>query len=321
MTAKIEDYALIGDCETAALVNRNGSIDWLCWPSFSSQACFAALLGNEENGYWSIQPATGKWTTSRRYRDETLILVTTFEQPDGTMRLIDFMPIREKNSDVIRIVECVRGKISVRMELALRFDYGLTVPWVTHATHGVRAVAGPHVAMLAASVPVFGENLKTIAEFSLSKGERATFSLTHGASHRPDPKPPNVDEALESTEEFWKKWNSRSKYKGQYREAVQRSMMTLKALTYQPTGGIVAAVTTSLPERIGGERNWDYRYCWLRDTTFTLLALANGGYFEEAVAWQDWLLRALAGSPEQIQILYGLCGERLLVEWDLDWLA
>ena len=320
MNERIEDYALIGDCETAALVSRSGSIDWLCWPSFSSQACFAALLGSEANGYWSISPAGGNWETTRKYRDETLILETTFEQPDGTMRVLDFMPVGEKNSNVVRIVECLRGKISARMELALRFDYGLTVPWVTHTSDGVRAVAGPHLAVLAASVPVFGENLKTVAEFNLSKGKRATFCLVHGASHRPDPKAVDVDEALDATERFWKKWNARSNYKGRYRDAVQRSMMTLKALTYRPSGGIVAAVTTSLPERIGGERNWDYRFCWLRDTTFTLLALANGGYYEEAVAWQDWLLRALAGDPMQVQILYGLCGERLIPEWNLDWL-
>lgn len=320
MTARIEDYALIGDCETSALVDRNGSIDWLCWPTFSSQACFAALLGTEEHGYWRITPAGGDWKTTRSYRGNTLILETTFKHPDGTVRLIDFMPIREKNSNVVRIVEGLRGNVALRMELSLRFDYGFAVPWVTHLADGVRAVAGPNLAVLHASVPVHGENLKTVAEFDVSEGERATFVLAYGASHLADPKPIEGKLALRETEKFWKKWAARSKYKGPYRDAVSRSLMTLKALTYQPTGGLVSAVTTSLPEQIGGTRNWDYRYCWLRDTTFTLLALANGGYFDEAVAWQDWLLRALAGSPEKVQIMYGLAGERQLIEWEVDWL-
>ena len=320
MAAKIEDYALIGDCETAALVDRNGSIDWLCWPNFASEACFAALLGTQDNGYWKIVPAKGEWRTTRRYRDDTLILETTFEQKDGTIRLTDFMPIRGKNSDVVRIVECIRGSVDVRMELALRFYYGLTVPWVTHIDDGVRAIAGPHLGVLHASVPVHGENLKTVAEFTLHQDEQATFTLTYGPSHLADPKKIDAKLALEETEIFWKGWNARLKYKGRYREAVVRSMMTLKALTYRPTGGIVAAVTTSLPEWTGGQRNWDYRYCWLRDTTLTLLALANGGYFDEAEAWQNWLLRALAGSPDQVQIMYGLAGERQLVEWEVGWL-
>ena len=320
MTARIEDYALIGDCETAALVDRNGSIDWLCWPNFSSQACFAALLGTDEHGYWRITPAEGGWKTTRCYREDTLILETTFEHADGTVRVIDFMPMREKNSNMVRIVEGLRGRVAVRMELVLRFDYGFTVPWVTHVVDGVRAVAGPNLAVLHATVPVHGENLKTVAEFDVREGDHATFTLTYGASHLADPKSIDAKKVLDETEKFWRKWASRSKYRGQYREAVDRSLMTLKALTFQPTGGIVAAATTSLPERIGGKRNWDYRYCWLRDTTFTLLALANGGYFEEAVAWQDWLLRALAGSPEKLQIMYGLGGERELIEWEIDWL-
>lgn len=320
MASRIEDYALIGDCETAALVDTNGSIDWLCWPSFSSDACFAALLGTEDHGYWKIVPAAGDWTTTRHYRDGTLILETTFEQAKGAMRLTDFMPIRGKNSDIVRVVECVRGQIAVRMELVLRFDYGHTVPWVTRLDDGVRAIAGPNLAVLHASVPVHGENLKTVAEFTLGQGEKAGFTLTYGASHLDDPKRIDTARSLEETENFWKRWNARLKYQGVYRDAVERSMMTLKALTYRPTGGVVAAVTTSLPESIGGTRNWDYRYCWLRDTTFTLLALANGGYFDEAVAWQDWLLRALAGSPDQVQIMYGLSGERQLVEWEIGWL-
>ncbi len=320
MTARIEDYALIGDCETAALVDRNGSIDWLCWPDFSSEACFAALLGTGDHGYWRISPANGEWTTTRRYRKGTLILETTFEHPDGAMRLIDFMPVRGQNSDVVRIVEGLRGNLAVRMELALRFEYGRTVPWVTRIEDGVRAIAGPSLAVLHASVPVHGEDLKTVAEFDLSQGERASFTLTYGASYLPDPKPIDLGQALEDTERFWQRWNARLKYEGRYRDSVERSLMTLKAMTFRPTGGIVAAVTTSLPEAIGGQRNWDYRYCWLRDTTFTLMALANGGHFDEAEAWQDWLLRALAGSPAQVQIMYGLKGERQLVEWEAGWL-
>jgi GH15 family glucan-1,4-alpha-glucosidase len=321
MAAKIEDYALIGDCETAALVDASGRIDWLCWPDFSSEACFAALLGTEENGYWKIAPKDGEWSSSRTYREHTLILETTFDLADGAVRLIDFMPVRGHNSDVVRIVEGIRGSVEMRMELALRFDYGRTVPWVTRIDDGVRAVAGPNLAVLHGSTPVHGENLKTVAEFTVKEGQRAWFTLTYGASYAPDPRRIDFKRALEETEAFWTRWSAQMKYSGRYREAVERSLITLKAMTYQPTGGIVAAVTTSLPEAIGGERNWDYRYCWLRDTTFTLLALANGGYFDEAAAWQDWLLRALAGSPDQVQIMYGLKGERQLQEWKVAWLA
>jgi GH15 family glucan-1,4-alpha-glucosidase len=320
MAAKIEDYALIGDCETAALVNKTGSIDWLCWPDFSSQACFAALLGSEENGYWKIAPHSGEFSVTRRYRDHTLVLETVFEHKDGAFRLIDFMPIRGLNSDVVRIVEGIRGTLDVRMELALRFDYGRTVPWVTRIEDGIRAVAGPNLAVLHSNVPVRGENLKTVAEFGITKGDRIWFTLTYGESYLVDPKRIDCGRALEDTERFWQRWSARLNYDGEYREAVERSLITLKALTFRPTGGIVAAVTTSLPEQIGGQRNWDYRYCWLRDTTFTLLALAHAGYYDEAVAWQDWLLRALAGSPDQVQIMYGLKGDRQLVEWEVDWL-
>jgi len=326
MPARIEDYALIGDCETAALVSTSGCIDWLCWPDFSSDACFAALLGTEENGYWRISPAEGAWSMTRRYRDHTLILETTFEHADGAVRLIDFMPVRERNSDreqdssIVRIVEGIRGELTLRMELALRFDYGRTVPWVTGLEDGIRAIAGPNLAVLRTTVPVRGEDLKTVANFTVSQGERRSFTLTYGASYRQDPKQTDILQALEDTERFWLHWNGRLKYQGKYRDAVERSLITLKAMTYRPTGGVVASVTTSLPEAIGGVRNWDYRYCWLRDTTFTLLALANGGYFEEAEAWRDWLLRALAGSPDQVQIMYGLKGERQLVEWEIEWL-
>jgi GH15 family glucan-1,4-alpha-glucosidase len=320
MPAKIEDYALIGDMETAALVDRNGSIDWLCWPDFSSAACFAALLGSEENGRWKISPAEGEFTTERSYRDHTAILETTFIQKDGAFRLIDFMPPRGRHSDVVRVLEGIRGNVAVRMELVLRFDYGRTVPWVTAIKDGVRAVAGPNLAILRTSVPVHGENLKTVAEFTLRKGERVWFTLTYGASCESDPQPIDFRRALNISTRDWRKWSSRLQFEGKYREEVERSLITLKALTFRPTGGIVAAPTTSLPERIGGSRNWDYRYCWLRDTTFTLLALMNAGYYNEAEAWQDWLLRALAGSPDQMQILYGLYGEHQLIEWEVGWL-
>jgi GH15 family glucan-1,4-alpha-glucosidase len=321
MAAKIEDYALIGDCETAALVDKNGSIDWLCWPDFSSEACFAALLGSEENGYWKITPAEGKWKTTRRYRPHTLILETTFEHADGAFRLIDFMPVRQQHSHIVRMVKGIRGKVAVRMELALRFDYGRTVPWVTHIKNGVRAIAGPNLAVLRASVPMCGENLKTVADFTLTKGQSVSFALTYGTSYKPSPRKIDTAQTLADCEQLSRRWSQRLKYKGKYRDAVERSLITLRAMIYRPTGGIVAAVTTSLPESIGGVRNWDYRYCWLRDTTFTLLALANGGYFDEAAAWEDWLLRALAGSPEQVQIMYGLKGERQLPEWEIDWLS
>jgi GH15 family glucan-1,4-alpha-glucosidase len=320
MSARIEDYALIGDCESAALVDRNGSIDWLCWPDFSSEACFASLLGTEDNGYWKIAPCDCEWKTTRRYRDHTLILETTFECAEGAVRLIDFMPIREKFSDVVRFVEGVRGTVDMRMELALRFDYGRAVPWVTKIDDGVRAIAGPNLTVLHSSIPVHGEDLRTVADFSVSEGDRVWFTLTYGESYAPDPEPIDPEQALKDAEKFWCDWSSRLQYQGKYRDIVERSLMALKAMTYRPSGGVVAAITTSLPESIGGVRNWDYRYCWLRDTTFTLLALTNAGYFDEAEAWQDWLLRALAGSPEQVQIMYGLKGERQLIEWEVDWL-
>jgi GH15 family glucan-1,4-alpha-glucosidase len=321
MPAKIEDYALIGDCETAALVDRDGSIDWLCWPDFSSEACFAALLGDLENGYWKIAPARGKWKTTRRYRPHTLILETTFEHAEGSFRLIDFMPVRQRNSHIVRIVEGIRGKVPLRMEMALRFDYGRGVPWVTHIKDGVRAVAGPNLAVLRASVPVHGENLKTVADFTVSRGDRIHFSLAYGTSYRPNPRRIDVEQTLKDCELRWRLWSLRLNYKGKYRDVIQRSLITLRAMIYRPSGGIVAGITTSLPESIGGVRNWDYRFCWLRDSTFTLLALANAGYYDEASAWQAWLLRALAGSPEQVQVMYGLKGERQLLEWEVGWLS
>lgn len=320
MSARIEDYALIGDCETAALVDRNGSIDWLCWPAFSSEACFAKLLGTEDNGYWRIAPTGDEWKTTRKYREHTLIVETIFETKDWAVRLIDFMPVRGKNSDVVRFVEGVRGETRMRMELCLRFDYGRSIPWVNRIEKGVRAIAGPNLCLLRASVPTHGENMKTIAEFPVREGKRVWFTLTYGPSHQDDPPEIDVDEAFKETVSFWEDWASKLHFEGEHREIVERSLITLKAMTYLPTGGVVAAITTSLPESLGGVRNWDYRYCWLRDTTFTLLALANGGYYDEAVAWQDWLLRALGGSPDQVQIMYGLRGERQLQEWTVDWL-
>jgi GH15 family glucan-1,4-alpha-glucosidase len=320
MPARIEDYALIGDCETGALVSKDGSIDWLCWPEFSAEACFASLLGTEDNGFWKIAPADEPLSSSRRYSDHSLILETTFECKDGAVRILDFMPDRQAHSNLIRIVEGVRGKIEMHMDLALRFDYGRTVPWVTSIPGGIRAVAGPNLVTLQASVPVRGENLRTVADFTIKEGKRVSFMLAYGRSHEPPPKSIDPEKALEHTRAFWTHWSGQQKYDGPYQEAVQRSLITLKALTYRPTGGVVAALTTSLPESIGGVRNWDYRYCWLRDTTFTLLALIHGGYYAEAEAWQDWLLRALAGSPDQIQIMYGVKGERQLVEWEVGWL-
>jgi len=320
MPARIEDYALIGDCETAALVDKNGSIDWLCWPDFSSEACFAALLGTEENGYWKISPAKGKWKTTRRYRPHTLILDTTFETKDGSFRIIDFMPVRQRNSHIVRIVEGIRGKVPVRMEMALRFDYGLTVPWVTRIPGGVRAIAGPNLATLRASVPMNGENMKTVADFTVGKGDRVTFSLTYGLSYKRNPAKIDPVQTLNEADTLWRHWSARLKYKGEYRDVIERSLITLRALIYRPTGGIVAAVTTSLPECIGGVRNWDYRYCWLRDSAFTLYALIESGFLVEADDWRGWLLRAAAGSPDELQIMYGIAGERRLYEYAAFWL-
>ncbi|AXC11820.1 Glucoamylase [Acidisarcina polymorpha] len=320
MACRIEDYGLIGDCETSALVGKDGSIDWLCWPTFSSGACFAALLGSPENGRWQISPATEIVKVSRRYRPHTLILETLFEAKDGRFTLIDFMPVRGKHSDVVRIVRGVQGAVAVRMELAMRFDYGRVVPWVTRCEDGLQAIAGPDMTVLRTSAELHGEDMKTVSEFELKEGEDVTFVLTYGASHEPRPRAIDPHKALEDTEHTWLKWTQRGKTAGPYSEAIERSLITLKALTYKPTGGIVAAVTTSLPEALGGNRNWDYRYCWLRDATFTLLALMNGGYYEEATAWKNWLRRAIAGSPEQLQIMYGISGERNLLEWEATWL-
>ena len=321
MPPLIEDYALLGDCETAALVSRGGSIDWLCWPRFDSPSCFAALLGGPEHGRWVITPCDPDARVTRRYRDGTLVLETLFETADGAATLIDFMPLRSTSSDLARIVVGTRGRIALRVELVLRFYYGSIVPWVTTLDDGaLRAVAGPDMVVLRSDVKLHGAGLTSVAEFTVAAGERASFVLTFSPSHLPPPPALNASAALEDTTQYWQEWTQRCTYRGEWSEAVHRSLITLKALTYKPTGGIVAAPTTSLPEQLGGTRNWDYRYCWLRDATLTLLALMDAGYYDEAAAWRDWLLRATAGSPNQVQIMYGLGGERVLREWELPWL-
>lgn len=321
MPSRIEDYALIGDCETAALVAKDGSLDWLCWPRFDSPACFAALLGTPDHGRWKIAPRDENAKVTRRYRKDTLILETDFETSEGAVTICDFMPLRGKHSDVVRLVRGRRGQVPMRMELVLRFDYGRSVPWVTRTDCGdLRGVAGPNMVILRTPVEFRGENMKTVAEFTVHERETIPFVLTYGASHLDPPEPADPQRAFEDTEKFWTEWTGRCLYDGPWNEAVQRSLITLKALTYWPTGGVLAAATTSLPEKPGGSRNWDYRFCWLRDASFTLLVLMNAGYFEEAADWQNWLLRAVAGSPGQVQIMYGLAGERQVTEEDLDWL-
>jgi GH15 family glucan-1,4-alpha-glucosidase len=321
MTVPLEDYALIGDCETAALVSRAGSIDWLCWPRFDSSACFAALLDGPKRGRWTIEAVNPHARCTRRYRDHTLILETELEDADGAVTVIDFMPPRGHNSDVVRLIRGTRGRMRLRTELILRFDYGYSIPWVNRLDDGtLRAIAGPDMVVLRTPVPVHGKDLTTVAEFDVAKGDSIPFVLTHAPSSGPVPKAIDPEDSLASTERFWKRWSSHSKSRGEWGDAVTRSLVTLKALTYAPTGGIVAAPTTSLPELIGGTRNWDYRFCWLRDSTLTLLALMNAGYYDEAQAWRDWLLRAAAGSPSQLQIMYGLGGERRLLEYEVPWL-
>ncbi|CCD96877.1 putative glycoside hydrolase, family 15 [Bradyrhizobium sp. ORS 375] len=322
MSCRIEDYALIGDCETAALVSRRGSIDWLCWPAFDSDACFAALLGDHGNGRWLIEPCDEVRSNSRRYRGDSLILETRFETGTGTVELIDFMPPRGKASDVVRLVRGVAGKVAMRMDLIIRFGFGVEIPWVRRSEDrsALLAVCGPDMAVLHTPVETRGEDMTTVAEFEVAAGETVPFVLTYGASHLPPPRPIDYEQALRDTEAFWSDWSRRCTYKGDHRDLVMRSLVTLKALTYGPTGGIVAAPTTSLPEKLGGWRNWDYRFCWLRDATFTLLALMNSGYTEEALAWHNWLLRAAAGAPAHMQIMYGIMGQRRLTEWEAEWL-
>jgi GH15 family glucan-1,4-alpha-glucosidase len=321
MTLPIESYALIGDCETAALVGLDGSIDWLCWPRFDSQACLAALLGDQQNGRWRISP-TSECRATRRYHDDTLVLETTFECAQGAVSVVDFMPVRDGASNLVRLVIGRSGEVELRSDLTLRFDYGSVVPWVHRASDDtLRAVAGPHQVVFRSSMPHHGEALSTVSEFRLAAGQTASFTLGYGPSHLPDPPAIDAQRALASTQQFWKEWTARSSYDGEWRDAVARSLITLKALTYAPTGGLCAAPTTSLPERLGGQRNWDYRFCWLRDATLTLLALMDAGYYDEAQAWRQWLLRAVAGSPSKLQIMYGLDGEWRLPEQELDWLT
>jgi GH15 family glucan-1,4-alpha-glucosidase len=322
VSTPLEDYALIGDCETAALVSRAGSIDWLCWPRFDSAACFAALLGTSEHGRWLMASAGPVESISRSYRERTLILETRVATSSGAVTVLDFMPPRGRNSDIVRLVRGDHGCVRMRSELILRFDYGRTVPWVTRLADGTfRAIAGPDMVTLHTPVPLRGVNLTTIAEFDVAAGETVPFVLTHGSSHLPPPAAIDPHASFAHTEAFWREWAAqREPAGGEWSEAVIRSLITLKALTYAPTGGLVAAPTTSLPERLGGSRNWDYRFCWLRDATLTLLALMNAGYYAEARAWRDWLLRAAAGAPAQLQIMYGLAGERQLVEHDVPWL-
>ncbi|SDX90261.1 Glucoamylase (glucan-1,4-alpha-glucosidase), GH15 family [Modestobacter sp. DSM 44400] len=321
MAGAIEDYGLIGDLQTAALVGRDGSIDWLSLPRFDSGACFAALLGDESNGRWLLAPSAGGNCTRRRYRGETLILETTWETAEGTVRVLDLMPPRGEAADVVRIVEGVSGRVPMRMDLTLRFDYGHIVPWVRHLDGDLAAVAGPDAVWLRTPVQLEGRDRTTHAEFEVAAGDRVPFVLTYTASHLPRPDPVDAEDALSTTESFWTDWMARSNYHGQWAEGVHRSLLTLKALTYTPTGGIVAAATTSLPEDLGGSRNWDYRYCWLRDATFTLQALLGTGYEKEARAWREWLLRAVAGDPADLRIMYALDGSRRIPEYELPWLS
>jgi GH15 family glucan-1,4-alpha-glucosidase len=316
----IEDYALIGDCHTAALVGSDGSIDWLCFPRFDSGACFAALLGGPEHGRWLLAPATSIKGVRRRYQDDSLVLETEFRTQRGCVRVIDFMPVSDERWDVVRIVEGLSGKVRMRMELIVRFDYGSIVPWVRRSKDILLMTAGPDTLEFAASVDVEGQNMKTVAEFVVREGQRESFVLNYRPSHFPTRPTVDARKALKRTSAHWHRWSSRCRYRGRWRRPVLRSLLTLKALTYKPTGGLVAAPTTSLPEQLGGVRNWDYRYCWLRDATFALNALLLAGYDEDAKAWREWLLRAVAGSPDDLQIVYGVTGVRRLDEVELPWL-
>ena len=320
---KIEDYAFLSDTQTGALVSRDGCVDWLCLPRFDSGACFASLLGNTKNGHWRFFPEEEVQTTRRRYRGDTLILETELETNDGAVRLIDFMPPRGENPDIIRIIEGLRGKVQMHMELVIRFDYGQIVPWVRKRKEAgdLEAIAGPDGLILRTPIETRGEDLTTVAEFTVAKGDRIPFVLTWFASHLDPPRKVNADHALRDTEVFWANWTKQFKPKNRWRDAVMRSLIVLKGLTYAPTGGLVAALTTSLPERIGGVRNWDYRYCWLRDAALILLVLMRAGYRDEAEAWRQWLLRAIAGSAAQMQTIYGVRGERRLDEYEIPWLS
>jgi GH15 family glucan-1,4-alpha-glucosidase len=318
--ARIEDYGLIGDLQTAALVGRNGSIDWACFPRFDSGACFAALLGDTDHGRWIVAPQSDAWEAGRRYRPNTLVLETEWETETGAVRVIDFMPPRGRAPDIVRIVEGLGGQVEMNSELVIRFDYGQTIPWVRRLDDGRVAIAGPDALCFRTPVEHRGENLRTIGEFTVREGERVPFTLTWYPSNEEPPDRIDAEHALRDTIVYWDEWADRCIYRGKWKEDVHHSLIVLKSLTYAPTGGIVAAPTTSLPEKLGGERNWDYRYCWLRDATLTLLAFVNAGYLDEARAWRIWLLRAAAGDPSALQIMYGVGGERRLVEQTVDWL-
>ncbi|PSL03643.1 GH15 family glucan-1,4-alpha-glucosidase [Haloactinopolyspora alba] len=321
MTGLIEDHGIIGDLHTAALVDRDGTIDWLCLPRFDSAACFAALLGTEKHGYWRMAPTGAGQADRRWYRGETLILEHVWDTPDGSVKVTDLMPPSSGQHDLVRIVEGISGRVAMHSELRLRFDYGRSVPWMHRKDGMIVGVAGPDSVALHCDVPTYGRALTTHSDFIVNEGERVAFVLAWSPSHEPPAAPVDPRHALDTTEAFWNEWASRCTYQGPYRDAVIRSLLTLKALTFAPTGGIVAAPTTSLPEDIGGVRNWDYRYCWLRDSAFTLDALIRSGYVDEAREWRDWLLRAIGGNPGELQIMYGLAGERRLAEYELDWLG
>jgi GH15 family glucan-1,4-alpha-glucosidase len=316
----IEDYALIGDCETAALVGLDGSIDWLCWPRFDSGACFAALLGGPEHGRWLIAPTDKSARVSRRYSEGSLILITRFETATGIAELVDFMPPRDGIADVVRLVRGIIGRVDLHTEFILRFEYGAIVPWIEQSEGALLAIAGPDMIALRTPAPLRGDDLTTIGEFTVSAGSTIPFVMSYGPSNQAPPRAIDPIAALQDTETFWREWSGRCAPTGEWTEAVTRSLIVLKGLTYAPSGGIVAAPTTSLPEQAGGVRNWDYRYCWLRDATFTLSAFGTAGYTEEAEQFRDWLVRAVAGSPDQLQIMYGLGGERRLSEWEVPWL-
>jgi GH15 family glucan-1,4-alpha-glucosidase len=320
LSLPIEDYAMIGDCHTAALVSKQGSIDWLCLPHFDSPACFAALLGTSDNGYWSISPAEPVRAIRRCYRDGTLILETEFETGSGTVKLIDYMMLRQEKPELLRQVICARGQVRMKLELVIRFDYGSIVPWVRRTDSGISAIAGPDMIRMRSDVPLRGENMRTESEFTLSEGQKVSFNLSWYPSNEQEPPELDIETAIQKTEEWWREWSDRCSYQGPWRDAVLRSLITLKGLTFLPTGGIVAAPTTSLPELIGGVRNWDYRFCWVRDATLTLQSLLQAGYLDEARDWREWLLRAVAGSPSELNILYGIRGERRLTELELPWL-
>ncbi len=313
MPSRIEDYALIGDLETAALVARDGSIDWLCLPRFDSGACFAALLGAPEHGRWLLAPKGSIRNVHRRYRDDTLVLETTYETEDGAVTLIDCMTVRTEAPALVRMVKGEHGQVPMQLELQIRFDYGSIVPWVRRTERGIQAIAGPDSLFLNTDVELRGKDFTTVAEFTVAQGQVVPFVLRWCPSHKDPPSPTDAEQAIRETHSWWQDWSGRCTYQGPWREHVMRSLITLKALTYDPTGGIVAAATTSLPEQLGGVRNWDYRYCWLRDATFTLYALVEAGYLDEARAWRQWLLRAVAGDPSKLQIMYGLDGRRRLV--------